>query len=221
MQRFVILLAVVLCLVFAVPSFAQSVPAFEFFGGFSHTRVPTTVLLGGGGGGGGGGDLGCGNTCAIRVSPGDPQFGPPGTSANLVAHLNGWNSSVAANFTKWFGAVAEFGGSYGSPQVSGTTVNLKVHSFLFGPRVSIRKFNRVVPFVHALFGVAHARGEVLGISATDNAIAMSFGGGVDVKLTDHVYLRAAQLDYLRTQLFDEHQNNFRISAGVVFRFGSK
>jgi len=60
---------------------------------------------------------------------------------------------------------------------------------------------------------------------------MDFGGGVDIGVTPRFAIRAVQIDYLHTQLssFDAlstgffngiggHQNSFRYSAGVVFRF---
>ena len=52
------------------------------------------------------------------------------------------------------------------------------------------------------------------------------GGGVDVRLTNHVYVKPFQLDYLMTQTPNiwspnGNQNSRRFSAGVVFRFGSK
>jgi hypothetical protein len=53
--------------------------------------------------------------------------------------------------------------------------------------------------------------------------------GLDVKLTDHISLRAGQVDYLFTkhnfsggvQGIATHQNNYRASAGVVFQFGGR
>jgi peptidoglycan-associated lipoprotein len=60
---------------------------------------------------------------------------------------------------------------------------------------------------------------------------MAFGGGVDIGLTRHLAIRAAQVDYLRTQFsardalltglsssLGNRQNSMRYSAGVVFRF---
>src|SRR5438309_369221 len=57
------------------------------------------------------------------------------------------------------------------------------------------------------------------------------GGGVDIGLSRHFAIRAAQVDYLRTNfssadalstgLFGNtngRQNSFRYSAGIVFRF---
>jgi hypothetical protein len=53
------------------------------------------------------------------------------------------------------------------------------------------------------------------------AFAADFGGGVDLSLNRRFSLRLIQADYLLTT-FDNgsnnHQNNLRISAGVVIHF---
>jgi opacity protein-like surface antigen len=64
-----------------------------------------------------------------------------------------------------------------------------------------------------------------------NAFAMAFGGGIDIGLSRHFAIRAAQVDYLRTNFnsvdalasglstdLNNHQNSFRYSGGVVWRF---
>ena len=61
----------------------------------------------------------------------------------------------------------------------------------------------------------------LGVSATDNAFAMALGGGVDWKANDRIAIRLAQGDYLLTRFGSTSQHNFRLSTGVVFRFGGK
>jgi hypothetical protein len=51
---------------------------------------------------------------------------------------------------------------------------------------------------------------------------MSAGGGIDLKVSKHFSIRAAQADYLLTKIPDglhNRQNNSRLSAGIVLRFG--
>jgi hypothetical protein len=53
---------------------------------------------------------------------------------------------------------------------------------------------------------------------------MAAGGGLDLTLTRHLAIRLVQTDYLLTLLpnqSNDHQNNFRFSTGVLFRFGNK
>jgi hypothetical protein len=65
-----------------------------------------------------------------------------------------------------------------------------------------------------------------GISAGENAFSMAIGGGVDVPFSRRFSIRVIQADYLLTR-FDGNngtaatQNNVRVSAGIIFRFGSK
>ena len=152
--------------------------------------------------------------------------------------LNGWNASVAANLNRWFSAVADFSGHYGSqsiviplsiapcpPNCGAIDIDTKAHSFLFGPRVSYRT-DRFTPFAHALFGASHVSETItnplslipaLSVSFSETGFAVAYGGGADVRLTRRTAWRG-QADYLRTSLFGASQNNVRVSTGIVFRF---
>jgi hypothetical protein len=137
-------------------------------------------------------------------------------------NLHGWNASVCGNVNSWFGIVGDVSGHYGSPSLFGISVpfvDLRAHSFLFGPRFSYRGNERVTPFAHALFGVTRA--DVLGIN--DNSLAGAVGGGIDFKVTNFLAVRAFQAEYLVTRFGSEfdsgaRQHNIRLSAGVVLRF---
>lgn len=145
----------------------------------------------------------------VRVNPGSGIDG---------INLNGWNASVTGNLNDWFGITGDFGGVYGSPNISGTSVNTNAHTFLFGPTIKARS-DKLEPFAHALFGGARLKGSSLGVSASDTSFAMALGGGVDWKANDAVSIRLAQFDYLLTRFGGDSQHNARISAGIVFRFG--
>jgi len=152
--------------------------------------------------------------------------------------LNGWNASVAGNFNRWFGVVADFSGQYGSQ----ASVGRSAHSFLFGPRLSYRGNERVTPFAHALFGAARAQRDQAGPlpPRSETAFSLALGGGLDVKAGDRFSFRLAQADYLMTRMKEASgivcvqsintpcpvtrtgtQHNFRFSTGVVFRFGGR
>lgn len=152
-------------------------------------------------------------------------------------HLNGWNSSITGNVNRWFGVTADFSGQYGSM----LGVSRNVHSFLFGPRFSYRGNDRVTPSAYALFGATRAHSDPPGTlpPQTETAFSMAFGAGLDVKASQSLAIRVAQVDYLPTR-FEEApacilivppprscaprartQDNFRFAAGVVFRFGRR
>lgn len=140
----------------------------------------------------------------------------PGEGVSGENFPGGWHASIAGNVNNWFGVAGDFSGHYKS--ISGVKVN--THTFMFGPRFSYRKNEKVTPFAHVQFGGARIGGA--GIS--ESAFAMSFGGGVDAKINDKVAFRVAQFDYILTR-FDgpvtgttQNQHNLRFSTGIVFRF---
>jgi hypothetical protein len=57
------------------------------------------------------------------------------------------------------------------------------------------------------------------ITSVGRAIAL--GGGLEISLTHHISVRPIDADYVFSKTFGSSQNNIRISAGVVYRFGKK
>jgi opacity protein-like surface antigen len=135
---------------------------------------------------------------------------------------NGGSGYFAYNVNRTFDLVADLGG-YDSGNY-----NRQTFSYLFGPRVNLRK-SRIVPYVEFLFGGAYEWGVInsTGISATQNGFATAAGGGIDINVTQHIAVKPIQVEYLMTQLpqlasnLNSAQNNLRYSAGLVFRFGPK
>jgi outer membrane protein OmpA-like peptidoglycan-associated protein len=146
--------------------------------------------------------------------------------------------SVAYNLNDWLGIVADFGGyrvsRFGTPTGGIVSADGNVFSYLFGPRLSFRH-DRFTPFVQVLLGAASASqvtlsGCTVGCTplAGDDAFAMTAGGGLDLKVSRRFAIRLIQAEYLMTRFPDAAtntenkltQNNIRLSAGIVFRFGS-
>jgi hypothetical protein len=80
--------------------------------------------------------------------------------------------------------------------------------------------------LHSLF--SQGSGQVVpvdaGTTSSTDALAVETGGGLDVRLSRHLAIRAIQVSYLRTQLPNSTtnvQNSFSIGAGLVMRFGKK
>jgi outer membrane immunogenic protein len=146
----------------------------------------------------------------------------PSTSGVSSFSLNGGSASIAYSANNWLSGVADFGG-YHNGNILGTHVDGTLSTYLFGPRVSYRRSDRITPFGEVLFGVARASANVLGASGSTNAFAMTVGGGVDYKLTDRFAIRPVKVDYLLTRFNEfgnnaQTQNNLRVSTGIVFRF---
>lgn len=128
-------------------------------------------------------------------------------------NCHGGGGNIAYNLNNWFGAVGDLAGCKVTGLPSGVSAN--AFNYLFGPRVSYRSFGSVTPFGQILLG-----GEHLGGTFSDNAFAMTVGGGADYKFTDHVSFRG-QVEYLYTHFGGSGQNNTRIEAGIVYRWGSR
>jgi hypothetical protein len=147
-------------------------------------------------------------------------------------NLSGWNASVTANITNWFGVEGDFSGHYGSPRVYGFEVpfvDVSSHTFMAGPKLTYRA-NTVAPFAHFLIGAARASTGAFGYSLSDTALATVVGGGVDINVSKSLAIRAIQADYIMTRFqvgpqiafsgLDDRQNNFRLSVGLVLKLGN-
>lgn len=152
--------------------------------------------------------------------------------------MHGWNASVARNANRWVGVVADFSGHYKNERTSTAFGQLesrdRMYTFLFGPRFSVRENDAVTPFVHVLLGVTRSKTRVrfsgapfdfpgfpgpdIAASRSVSSFAWAAGGGLDVKLSDRVALRAIQIEYLQAHFFEARQKRARTSAGLVVRF---
>jgi opacity protein-like surface antigen len=96
---------------------------------------------------------------------------------------------------------------------------------LGGVQFAASNGRRVRPFAHALAGASLFRGLTTDRSPAGNvftiddatSFAMAFGGGLDVRLSEHVAIRLIQADYAPTFFGSGRQDNLRLSFGVVFK----
>ena len=148
----------------------------------------------------------------------------PDTQGGDSFNMNGFDLSAAINGNKWLGFLADFGGYYGSMGGSGDDkANVNIYTLMFGPKIAIRK-GKVTPFGEALFGYGRVKAttDVSNFLALrENNFAMAFGGGVDINLNSLIAIRPAQLDYVMIQMQGQSLNNFRYTAGIVFRLGKR
>lgn len=136
------------------------------------------------------------------------------TAHSASLNFNGGSGQFAYNANNWLGVVGDLGGYYTGNGFTGGII-----SYLFGPRINLLGHGKVTPFAQALLGGAHS----IDI-APQNAFAMAVGGGVDIKISEHFAIRPIQAEYFLTRFTDgpsNQQNNFRFSAGIVFRFGKR
>ena len=135
--------------------------------------------------------------------------------------FHGWDFSIAGNPHKVFGIVADFGGYYKTIRVLDIDVSTSTYTFGVGPQFSYRGSERVTPFARVLVGAAHFGAGAMGVTASVNAFAMAFGGGLDVKASKSVAIRVVQVEDVMTRYEGATGHDLRLSFGVVFRFGGK
>jgi hypothetical protein len=215
----------IVCLL-ALMAAAQEVPRGEVFFGYSYVRVAT------------------------------------GSQVNAFNN-NGGLGEAQVNLNEYLSLVAELGGfvagnvSIKGPELS--SLDQTYFTYQCGPRITWHKLGRIAPFGHFLIGGAHESrsfavpnvlippGAVVppGVTAevnpqttrfrtSQNAYAMTIGGGFDVNISRRFAVRPFQLDYLPSHFSPFNipglstigvnnntnwQNNLRYSAGIAFRFG--
>lgn len=166
---------------------------------------------------------------------------PTDASGNRMVWLNGGSASINFHLNRAVGIVGDFGGYADSRLRLGTSSSAlvsdssgKAFTYLFGPRVTFGSHERFSPFAQVLVGGIHASPVTLssgcsGVGCTplpaENKLAMTAGGGLDVRLHRHISIRIIQAEYLMTRFSDLStgstgtQNDMRLSSGLVFRFG--
>jgi opacity protein-like surface antigen len=176
---------------------AQNLPPINVFGGFSYYSFdePGNLTLG---------------TTATRLG------------------MNGWDFSVSAFRFHHLSAEADISGhSVNNCQYdnTSTTYNCSNLSYMFGPRYNLREGSKLTFFVHGLVGEDDATLVYNGSSLSDNSLAFAAGAGVDYWVTHHIGVQLGPVDYIYTRHLSDFdlssQDNFRASAGVVFRFGGE
>lgn len=146
-------------------------------------------------------------------------------------NLHGASFSAAYYLNEWFGMVGD-GGIYHAGNVAGQ-FSLTVSSFQAGPQVRLPNRTRLTPYGNFLLGGGHAEGTLYTSSfgtglapiGTNNTFLYTVGGGVDYRLSNKIGIRIIQAEYLHSEFLNGSvighvQNNLRLSAGVVFHFGT-
>lgn len=136
-------------------------------------------------------------------------------STPQAANLNGWDGSLTYEFLPPLGITADFSGNYGSINNIGGSA---IHTFLAGPE--LRFPAPISPFVHLMFGAVRVNGggNTAMSSVVHTTFSTTFGGGLDLNMSKRFGIRAFQLDYITSHFNRQRQDNFRMSAGIVFRF---
>jgi hypothetical protein len=165
----------------------------------------------------------------------------PNVSVGNHLNMNGWDLSVQENKNHWFGGIIDFSGGYATRNVTlsgagATKVTANFSPALFtmggGPQFTYRRSDRIQPFARVICAAAYSNlnpsksvsdalsATAASLNTSDIGLAILAGGGIDYRLKNYAFLRTAG-DYVHTSGFGEATNNFRVTAGVTLRLGSK
>jgi hypothetical protein len=147
-----------------------------------------------------------------------PTFWQPGGSVELSAQVYR-GLGLAANIT---------GNTV--PNAANSGIGLSIVSADFGPRytyyrpIGAEHKRTIAVFGQGLIGQAWGFNSYFpmasGARSDYISFALQLGGGVDIGVSRHFAIRAFQADWFRTEFPNADtnvQNNFRVTAGVVFR----
>ena len=169
----------------------------------------------------------------LRASPGEAE-----TEGGAAVELDSENLHGGEVYGTFFlsrrtGIDVSFGYHNGSIVLSesdvdpefgvGPDIDFKEVTLLVGPRVRLVTKRRLTASVRALFGIsngdAKAAAGVIAVRADETAFAMSFGVSLTLNLNDVFAYRVAQPEVFITTFGDGAQTNFRVSTGIVIRYG--
>lgn len=147
----------------------------------------------------------------------------PPSACNCFGADGGY-AAAAYSLFPWLRIAGEVTGSHAN-HISPLGQNLTLLTYTAGPQI-VLPFGRFEVFGHGLFGGAHGSDSYFPSGTTATTSATSFaivaGGGLDIGLTRHFGVRAAQVEYLRTTFpnaSNNEQNHTIYSAGLLMRFG--
>lgn len=143
--------------------------------------------------------------------------------------LYGFNFQTAYNITRFWGLKADFSYYQKHFEAGNEDLTSRLTQIMGGIKLQDNaNTTRFRPFAQALIGVAHSSklprvlqnnssGKIVTvISGTGPAFAL--GGGVDIRLTRRLELRALQIDYNPVRAKGESFQNVRLGIGLNFRF---
>lgn len=138
--------------------------------------------------------------------------------------LNGGYGSFEYKILNRISADLEVSGGFKGQGVNG---DLSIFSVMVGPQIyPFRHRRKFTPFMHVLFGEGFYRDSYpayAGFPAfvrTDTGFTWAGGGGLDLTHSPRWTIRVFDIDYAQTKFLGNlSQANYRLSIGIVYKFG--
>ena len=153
---------------------------------------------------------------------------PPGSPTGTRLDMVGWNGYADYRFLRWLSLGGELSGAY---HLSGENGNTQIYTATLGPQIyPLGHDHKITPFGHILFGLGvygfdlESQGGFNHFSRWDNSFAWMAGGGLDVKFKKRWRIRLVEFDYEDTKFNlsgTPGYGNYRVTAGLLYRFGLK
>lgn len=160
---------------------------------------------------------------SIQRASGYPNLYSPGTTGNEFTGFTLKGGEASVTYFPWahVGFTGDFAIISKSQSVIAPQDTQTVHEqqYLFGPtvRYTFKGSPRLTVFAHQLFGVGHTSVvftpsnfycsfTTSGVGSTTcnaNPLTTVSGGGVDVRVTSHISIRPAQMDYWAQQISEQ------------------
>jgi hypothetical protein len=134
-----------------------------------------------------------------------PDYAGEGVAQASPQRLYGIGAYVDATFTRWVGLEAQ-GRWLHWNEYAGINEN----SYSIGPRVPVGTFKRFTPYGKFLVGMGS------GSFLTGRTTVLTYGGGVDYRLSNRFSIRAVDFEY-QTWYVQPHLNPYGGSAGISYR----
>ena len=129
----------------------------------------------------------------------------------------GVEGAVTGNISRYIGLKGDYAFTSESFDAAPFNVDAKTHTLVGGVQFKDNsKEKKLKPFGHFMAGFTNARVSGL-VSDSETGFAGVIGGGLDIRVTPRIDIRAIQFDYNPTRLGDATQHNFRVGVGLVFR----
>lgn len=139
--------------------------------------------------------------------------------------MQGGSIELGTNIWRGFGIAANVSGTH-TGAIGATAVPLSLVAVTFGPRFRWHADHRVSIYCEGLLGEANGFKSLFpataGAQSSANSFAAQAGGGFDLRLSQHIAVRALEAAWQHTQLpngTNSTQNDLRLGAGLVLRFG--